>query len=290
MEPLALGRRQVPVDRGAQDRVGEAHGAARLEDPRGHQRRHRRLQLGAGQPSQPPGVAHQRPVAQDADRPGQRGGRRRLAREPQQHRIGDAARDELGHVALGGGGRGQAARRRLIQQLTEQERVAPGHLQTGGDEARMGFGAQTVGDERPDRRAGEGRGAEHLGGRIGGQRRRHRGVPGIQRAGGEDERQRLALQAARDERQRARRGPVDPLQVVDDQHQRRVGGEVGRQPVEAVLPGVRGVARGRSGRRRRGRYPGETSAASAAAPASQRSRSSTAASVTNRSNNWRATP
>lgn len=35
MKALALGGRQVPVDRRAQDRVGEAHGPAGLEDPGG---------------------------------------------------------------------------------------------------------------------------------------------------------------------------------------------------------------------------------------------------------------
>jgi hypothetical protein len=45
VQPLALGGRQVGVDRRAQDGVAEADRAAGFHDARGHQRRHRRLQV-----------------------------------------------------------------------------------------------------------------------------------------------------------------------------------------------------------------------------------------------------
>ena len=87
--------------------------------------------------------------------------------------------------------------------------------------------------------------------------------------------ERLPLEPARDERQRARRRRVAPLQIVDHEHERRIRGEIRRQPVQAVLPRVAGIAA-----RRRSLTPDRhagpamsTSAASAAAPASQRSRS-----------------
>ena len=60
MQPLAFGGRQVAVDRRAQDRVGEADGAAGFHDAGGDQRRHRRLQFGAGRVRP---VARRRPPA-----------------------------------------------------------------------------------------------------------------------------------------------------------------------------------------------------------------------------------
>ena len=56
MQPLALGGREVAVDRRAQDRVGEADRATGFHDARGHQRRHRHLHVDRGESGQSRGV------------------------------------------------------------------------------------------------------------------------------------------------------------------------------------------------------------------------------------------
>ena len=293
VQPLAFGGRQVAVDRRAQDRMGEADRAAGFHDAGGDQRRHRRLQLGAGESGQSRGVAHLRAVAERAQRAGERGGRRRQPRQTEQHRVGDAARDDRADIGRGGRGGLEAARRRLVEQLADEERVAARHLDARAHEPIVRLAGQPGGDERTDRRPRQGRRAQQLHGGIGDERRRLGRQRGIERPGGEDQPQRLPLEPARDERERARRRRVAPLQVVDHEHERRIGGEVRGKPVQPVLPRVAGIAGGWAWRRRLGAGAGapvSTSAASAAAPASQRSRSPASASSSVRSNSWRTTP
>ena len=225
--------------------------AAGFHDAGGDQRRHRRLQLGAGESGQSRRVADLRAVAEHAERAGERGGRRRQPRQAEQHRVGDAARDDRADLGSGGRGGGEAASRRLVEQLADEERVAARHLEARADEPIVRL-ARTAG-RRPARRPPprvSGDRTQQLGGGIADERRRLGRQRGIERPGREDQRERLPLEPARDERERARRRRVAPLQIVDDEHERRIGGEVRGEPVQAVLPRVAGIARGRTGRRR----------------------------------------
>ena len=130
VQPLALGGRQVAVDRRAQDRVGEADRAAGFHDAGGDQRRHRLLELGALRvrrvaPASPTCAPSPSTLSARAS-----GGRRRgEPRQTEQDRVGDAARDD--RADIGGGGRGgiEAAGRRLAEQLADEERIAARHLQ-----------------------------------------------------------------------------------------------------------------------------------------------------------------
>ena len=76
VQPLALGGRQVSVDRRAQDRVGKADRATRFHDIGGAQGGHRLLQLNALQSRQLCRVAHLRAVAKHTEG-ARKGGRRR---------------------------------------------------------------------------------------------------------------------------------------------------------------------------------------------------------------------
>ena len=120
-----------------------------------------------------------------------------------------------------------------------------------------GSSAEPGGHQCADGRLRQGRRAQQFRGGIANERRRLGRQRRIERPGGEDERERLPLQPARDERERARRGRVAPLQVVDHEREWRIGGEVGGEPVQAVLPRVAGIAGGWTWRRcpggRRGR-------------------------------------
>lgn len=116
----------------------------------------------------------------------------------------------------------------------------------------MGLPGQPGGDQCADGRLRQGREAQQLRRGIGNQRRRLGHQRGIERPGGDDEGQRLPLEPARDEGERARRRRVAPLQVVDDERERRVGGEVRGEPVQAVLPRVAGIASGWTWSRRPG--------------------------------------
>jgi hypothetical protein len=115
----------------------------------------------------------------------------------------------------------------------------------------------------------------------------------IERPGREDQRERLPLEPARDERERACRRRVAPLQVVDHQRKRRIDREVRCEPVQAVLPRVAGIPGGWTSPGALEAVMGapvSTSAASAAAPGSQRSRSPLSAARNGRSNSWRIAP
>ena len=90
---------------------------------------------------------------------------------------------------------------------------------------------------------------QQLNGRIAHQRRRLGCERSVERPGREHQPERLSFEPAGDERQRACRRRIAPLQIIDHQQQRRVGGEIRRQPVQAVLPRVTRIAR-RHGRRR----------------------------------------
>ena len=204
--------------------MGEAGRGAGFHDAGGDQRRHRRLEVGVVEFGQLRDVAYLRAVAERAESAGELCCRRRQPREAEQHRVGDAARDDRVDLGRGGCGWLEAASRRLVEQLADEERVAVGHLEARAHEPIAGLPRQAGGDQRGDRRWRQGRGAEQLRGRVGNERRRLGGQGGIERPGGEKERERLALEPACDERKRARRRRIAPLQVVDHERERGIRG------------------------------------------------------------------
>ena len=98
-----------------------------------------------------------------------------------------------------------------------------------------------------DRGAGQRRRPQQPRARVGDQPAQHLALLLGARAGAEHERDRQVLEPAREEAEEAQARLVRPLGVVDADEQRRVGGEVRAQPVEAVQAGVGGlvVARAR---------------------------------------------
>ncbi len=181
---------------------------------------------------------------------------------------------------MDGSGAGRVGRDAVAQQLAdelvEQERVAAAGAVAGGGEGRVGLLPAALADERG-------------GGRLAQRRRPHeerlatvaqllqrrrvggRGV-GLRRAGGDDQRQRQPVEPGGEEAGEAQRRRVGPVGVVEQQHERPLGGEVGDQPVERVEHRERRVGRGlrrwapprprRSGRGRdaRGRLAGRARA------------------------------
>ena len=249
VQPLALRGGYVVVDRPAHDRVGEPNHPARLDNPCRDQSDHRRIHVGARESGQSTGVTHLSTVSQDAEGARKRGRRRRQPRHAQQHRIGDATRDDRADILRGGGGRSEPPSRCLVQQLREQERIAASHLHARLDEPRVRRSRQLGGDQRAHGRPRQRRRPQKLRSGIGEQHCRLGGENGVKWPGRQDQRDRQPLKPASDERQRARRRRIAPLQIVDHQHQRRIGRNIGSEPIEAVLPPVARIVLGHAPRR-----------------------------------------
>ena len=129
--------------------------------------------------------------------------------------MGGVRRDALGTQRLG--------------QLDQQQRVAAG-----------GVAARTSERLVPADQLGPGSLAQRLRVQADGERIAHDladqmrvGVP-LERAHATDERHAQPIQPAHEVAQPAQRRLVAPLQIVDQQQQRRLLGEVDRQPVEPV--------------------------------------------------------
>ena len=109
------------------------------------------------------------------------------------------------------------SRPKRADQLAHQERRPPGGLQAGIDEPGIGRLAQT----RPatncaTARPRQWRQMEHLGGRIGCQRRQQPGVGAcLARPRGHDQRPSTVPPAAEQEREEPQRGRIRPVRVVD---------------------------------------------------------------------------
>ena len=162
----------------------------------------------------------------------------RLARQAVEHRARHRGGNELAH-AIGRPGVGlQALVGRRAQQLLEQKRIAArdvdagGHevigwllLESGPHERRHGLAAQAP---RPDR--------SHP--RIVGELRDGRGIAllgAVAQRG--DDRHRQPPDAPGEVEQEAQRGRIDVLQIVDDEQQRALLGEIADQPVQPVAEG-----------------------------------------------------
>ena len=242
---LALAERQLLVHGVAHERVHEADRQVRPQD------------LGARKRAR--GVGHARLVeagerrddrergalGQDGDRAGDRDRVLGQPREPHDHSARDRSRADLEHHLGVGGVRPHAVGLERGQELAQEERVAARGAVAGGAERVVGLGAEPLADELADRLGAEGGGPD-------GDRRRLVGDLGEQRRvgarlaaahGGRHE-DRLALEAPRQVGEEAQRGAVAPVQVVDGQHERLLGGQVERHPVEPVQRGERHVAIG----------------------------------------------
>ena len=251
VQQLALAERQALVDGVAHQRVHEARRRLRAQDlgprERGHRARHVRL-LEAGDAGHRGQV---RALAEHGHGAGDRGGLAGKLREPQQHGAGDRARTDRAHHVGVRGIRLDRVGLERVHELADEQRVATRGLVAGLAERAVGLGAEPAGDEPPDgllrQRAGPDVRGRGIVGDLGQQRRVGRRVAGPH--GGADE-DRLALQPAHEVGQEAQARAVAPVQVVDLEQQRALGGEVERQPVEPVqggerrVPGRRPVVRG----------------------------------------------
>ena len=231
--------------------MGEADRAAGFHDARGDQRRHRRLQVGVGESGQPRGVADLRAVAERAERAGERGGGRRQPRQTEQHRVGDAARDDRADLGRGGRSGIEAAGRRLVEQLADEKRVAARHLEAGArrtdrrarSDSRAAtsaaMAASVSGAGRSTSAAGSATSVAASGVSAGSSGRVARmsasGCPSSRRAMNASARADGASHHCRSSTTSASGASAD---------------EVRREPVQAVLPGVAGIAGGRTRRRR----------------------------------------
>ena len=103
-------------------------------------------------------------------------------------------------------------------------------------------------------------------------------------APGDEDEQRNAVEPASEIREPAQRRGIGPVGVVNNEHQRRVGGELRRKPAEPVRGSVQTSAVGVGSASRR------IGTASVAAPARISARAPSPRSRSGRSKSWRTTP
>ena len=235
MQQLALRRGEVVVDGVAHQRVHEAERRVRPQDLRaGQGARGGRdaLLVGLGHrrdSGQAGAVAQHRDGARDRDDVG------RQPRQPQEHGARHRARtdfaDRVGVSAVGP----HVLRLQRLEQLPHEQRIAAGRLMTRGAERLLGIGSQPSAHE-----LGHGGLAQLV--------RMHRDRHGIVgdlgeqprvgrllgRARGRHDEDVQAFQPALEVRDETQRRLVTPMQVVDQQQQRPVGGDVRRDPEQAV--------------------------------------------------------
>lgn len=232
---FAITRREIPIDRVADERMHEAQrrlGAQDLGASEGASRRRHVGLVEAGERSDGRDVGG---VTEDGDGLGDPNGRVGQAGQAQQHRAGERAGPDLAH-RRGAGSRGvDAVGGQRRQELAEEQRVAAGHLVAGGGERGVGIRAETVAHQVGRRGRGQ-RGRPQHG------RRRVLHDLGEQplvgarlvRADRRDHEHRRPLEPVREIGEEAQRRRVGPVQVVDGKDERAVCGQVERQPVEAV--------------------------------------------------------
>ena len=243
-------------------------------------RRGRRALVAAGQRRDRP---ERRALPEHRRRARDGAGVGRQPREPQQHGARDRARADRAHHAGLPAPRLHALGLERAEQLAQQQRVAAGRLVAGGAERRVGAGAEALAHELIDRGEAQRPRAQRerrgVAGDLAEQRRVGRRLAGAQRGG--DERG-DAVEPAGEVGEEAQRRAVAPVQVVDREQQRPLGGEVEREPEEPVQRGERRAALASASG-----AAAKTAAAGAAAPL-ERGRV-----VTRRpsaSNSWRTTP
>ena len=235
VEQLALAERQALVDGVAYERVHEPGRRLGAQDLGPRERGHRARDLGLVEP----GHAGHRPevgaLAEDGDGAGDGGRLAGQPREPQQHGARHGARaDRAHHVGVRRVGLDRFGLER-VQELADEQRVAAGGAMAGLAEQAVGLGAEAFRHELADGVLAERAGPDVRGGRVVGDLGQQRGV-GRRVAGadaGGDE-HRLAFEAPDQVGEEPQRRAVAPLEVVDLEQQRALGGQVERQPVQAV--------------------------------------------------------
>ena len=239
---LALGGRELVVDGVAHERVHEAQRRLGAQDLRAHERPRRAghgrlVELGERGDDGQLGA-----LAQHAHRARHRRGVRGEPGEAEQDGAGDGARADGAHgVEVRGVGTDALGLQRA-QQLAQQQRVAARGVVAGVAEGRLGGLAQLRAHERADRRRPERARAQRQRRRVVRDLGEQRGVrPGLAAAQRRGDEQRGAVEPAGEVGEEAQGGAVAPVQVVDGEQERALGGEVEREPVEAVQDGELGA-------------------------------------------------
>ena len=232
---LALAQRQLLVDGVAHERVDEAQRRFRPQDLGPRERAggvgHARLV----EPGQGGDGGQRGALGQDGDRAGDGDRVRRQPREPDDHRARDRARADLEHHAGVRGVGPHAVGLERGQQLAQIERVAARRRVAGSAKGLLGLRPEPLAHERAHGVGAQRDGADRDRGRVVGDLAQQRHVgPGLVRAHGGGHEDRLVLEPARKVGEKAQRRPVAPVQVVDRQQQRPLGGQVERDPVQAV--------------------------------------------------------
>ncbi len=247
----ALARREVRVQRGGDQWVGERDPVVAVHESRGAQRVGGTGGVPGVQPREAGAMAERRVAAED------RQGMRELAGaagQPGELAL-DVARDLVGPERAESPGGGLVGRdalgRQVAEQRAQQERVA-GRDRMAGVRERCVAGGQAFGDKRLDGgRAERPRSQRRLGGRgeqLGEQLRR---AGRLARAHGAQHAEWQLVEPAGEVHQPAQRGRVGPMHIVDDQQRR------GR-----ARPGCRPATRARGPRhaRRHRRAPAQARA------------------------------
>ena len=225
------GRRELLVDRAADDRVSEAQRARVGQDAAGAQGVGGLGGLPVVEVRERGGVADERAVARDRGRARELLGRGREARQARADRGDHALGRDAEHVA--GSGLAEGAR-----ELAQEERVAAGQLMARAAQRRRGVrdgGAHQLG-----RRVLAERLRAQQRGRALRQQLGDRGAAGLaERPRGEHDQDRDPAEPVAQIGHEPQRRCIGPVRVVDEQRERRPAGEVGGQPVEAVQGGER---------------------------------------------------
>ena len=196
MAALALGRWKPAVDGGPHDRVYEAERQLGAKDVHAAQDRGR-LQGGlAVELGHRGGVVKLDVVAQDGDRPCERGRFGRQLREPCADGSHDSLGSDLSHPRRLLGGRRDPLALEGADQLTHEQRVAAGGGEASCAELRVRLGGEPLAHEQGDRGLAQRRRAHDEGGRVG-EQLRERGflAARIGRSKAGDDEHRKALEA-----------------------------------------------------------------------------------------------
>ena len=216
-------------------------GAARFEDPRRHEQLGRVGSLGLVEIREARGDEQ---VALLENRESARKPPRMIGQspEPETNRTADRSRADPLHLSRGLRGRRYVSFAQRLHELAHEERRALRRAEERVDEDAIGRALEPRLHEPGDRRSRQGRKMDHVGGRIARHGREQPRVGAVlARARRHDERDVELLETRQEKRQEAERGGVGPVCVVDDEAQRRRGGEVRAQPVETVQDRERGI-------------------------------------------------
>jgi hypothetical protein len=122
-----------------------------------------------------------------------------------------------------------------VHELAQELRIPSRHVTAGGAERVVGLVRQGLADEPRARARAQRRGPDHGRQRVGGDLTEEAGVLArLARPEADDDRQAQPFHPRQEVGEPAQRGKVAPVQVVDRDEKRSAGGDVGRQPVEAM--------------------------------------------------------